>query len=87
MGFQYEDESLELNYKGQSYAFRAPSHLENKALVANLRAMKAGDDSIDPIDEYVNFLVSLGIPKEILEKMSVKGILSLFEYSVGAKKN
>lgn len=84
MGFQYEDEELELNYKGESHKFRAPSAYEQKQLSDTF---KNADESTDAVTIYVDFFVSLGLPKEIVSKMSMKGLLGLFEYAVGSKKN
>lgn len=84
MGFQYEDEELELNYKGTVYKFRAPSALEQRATSKKFR--EASDD-VDALDLYVEFFENLGLPKEVLEKMTMKGLMELFSYSLGAKKN
>jgi hypothetical protein len=84
MGFTYEDEELELNYKGTSYKFRAPSAFEQKE---TSRKFREADDKTDAVDLYIEFFESLGLPKEILGKMTLKGLLDLFGYAVGSKKN
>ena len=84
MGFQYDDEELELIYKGQSYKFRAPSAMEQRATSKKFRE---ADEDVDAVALYTDFFVSLGLPLEVLEKMSMKGLMDLFSYSLGAKKN
>lgn len=84
MSFEYVDEILELKYQGQSYSFRAPSALEQKQIAKDF---KNASEETDVIEMYVSFFVQLGLPKEVLEKMSVKGIVDLFSYAVGSKKN
>lgn len=84
MGFTYEDEKLELNYGGKTYEFRAPSALEQKATAKKFRE---ADENTDASDLYLDFFKSLGLPEEVLVKMSMKGLMGLFEYAVGAKKN
>lgn len=84
MGFTYEDETLTLSYKGVDYTFRAPSVIEQRKLG---KAFKEADEGIDAFDLYINFFKELGLPEEVLSKMSMKGIISLFEYAVGVKKN
>lgn len=84
MSFNYEDEKLELNYSGTKYPFRAPSALEQKATA---RKFREADENTDASDLYIEFFKSLGLPEEVLIKMSMKGLMGLFEYAVGAKKN
>lgn len=86
MGFKYEDEKLELDYAGKKYEYRAPSALEQRALNKKFQAAQ-GDDTVDATDLYLEFFKSLGLPEEVLIKMSMKGLMGLFEYMVGAKKN
>jgi hypothetical protein len=84
MGFQYEDEELELIYKGQTYKYRAPSAVEQQNTG---KKFKSADESTDVIGIYLNFFEGLGLPKEVLEKMSTKGLSDLFVYTLGSKKN
>ena len=84
MGFQYEDEELELTYKGQTYKYRAPSAVEQQVTA---KKFKDADETVGAADLYINFFVELGLPKEVLEKMSMKGLTDMFLYTVGAKKN
>lgn len=84
MSFKYEDEELELVYKSAVHKFRAPSAYEQKATAKKFREV---DENTDVIDLYVEFFVSLGLPQDVLEKMSVKGLTELFTYAVGSKKN
>lgn len=84
MGFVYEDEELELTYKGTVYKFRAPSAFEQKEMS---RKFREADENTDAVDLYVGFFETLGLPKDVLGKMSLKGLLDLFSYSVGSKKN
>lgn len=84
MGFQYEDEELELNYKGTVHKFRAPSAYEQKELAEKF---KDADETTNAVDLYIGFFEALGLQKEVLGKMSMKGLLGLFEYAVGSKKN
>jgi hypothetical protein len=86
MGFTYEDEELELVYKTEIYKFRAPSAIEEKALSAEFQAYKPGE-SKDPVDLYIDFFVNLGLPAEVLSKMSSKGLTALLAYATGTKKN
>jgi len=89
MGYKYEDEELEFEYKGQVYKFRAPSAVEQKAVSKKFKEYdieKAEPDS-DPIDLYINFFVELGLPLDVVSKMSSKGLFGLFEYAIGTKKN
>lgn len=84
MGFKYEDEKLELDFKGTIYMFRAPSALEQQAVS---KKFKHADENTDALDLYIEFFESLGIPKDVSSQMSMKGIVELFSYAVGAKKN
>lgn len=86
MGYKYEDETLELEYGGETHKFRAPSALEQKATARKFREA-TNDDTVDASDLYIEFFTNLGLPKEVLVKMSMKGLMGLFEYAVGAKKN
>lgn len=84
MGFVYEDEELELKYKEDVYKFRQPSAFEQKEMS---KKFKNADDNTDAVDLYIEFFKQLGLPEEILGKMSLKGLLDLFGYTVGTKKN
>lgn len=84
MGFQYEDEELELIYKGKTYKFRAPSALEQRMTSKKFR--EAGPEA-DAVELYLEFFADLGLPRDILEKMSMKGLMDLFSYALGSKKN
>ena len=84
MGFVYEDEELELTYKGEVHKFRAPSAYEQKAMA---KKFKESDEKTDAVDLYIEFFKELGLPEDVLGKMSLKGLLDLFAYAVGAKKN
>lgn len=84
MGFTYEDEELVLNFKGQVIKFRAPSAMEQQTVSKKFKA--AGEDA-DALDLYMEFFESIGIPRDVISKMSMKGIMELFSYAVGAKKN
>ncbi len=82
-GFKYEAEELSLEIGDKKYPFREPSHIEQSSL-------KAKFESASPenaFNIYIDFFVGLGLPKEPLDKMSVRGLIGLFEYAVGAKKN
>jgi len=84
MSFEYKEENLVLIYKGQNYEFRAPSAIEQRQIS---RKFKEADENADVVGLYVDFFVQLGCPQDVLEKMSMTGLLDLFAYSVGAKKN
>jgi hypothetical protein len=84
MGFQYEDEELELVYKGTTHKYRAPSAVEQQGIAKKFRDI---DENTDAVDLYIEFFEMLGIPKEVLQKMSVRGISDMFVYTVGSKKN
>jgi hypothetical protein len=84
MGFVYEEEELELKYKEDVHKFRQPSAFEQKNMAKKFRN---ADENTDAVDLYVEFFVMLGLPDEVLNKMSLKGLLGLFEYAVGSKKN
>lgn len=84
MGFVYEDEELELTYKGTVYKYRQPSAYEQKQMS---KKFKEADDNTDAVDLYIEFFKELGLPEDVLGKMSLKGLLDLFSYTVGAKKN
>jgi len=84
VGYKYEDEELELNFKGQVVKFRAPSAREQQAVS---KRFKEADENQDALDLYIEFFESLGISKEMTSQMSMKGIVELFSYAVGAKKN
>jgi hypothetical protein len=84
MGFVYEEEELELTYKGVAHKFRQPSAYEQKEMS---KKFKAADENTDAVDVYIEFFKQLGLPEEVLGKMSLKGLLDLFGYAVGTKKN
>lgn len=84
MGFVYEEEELELSYKGTVHKFRQPSAFEQKEMS---KKFKNADDNTDAVDLYIEFFKGLGLPEDVLGKMSLKGLLDLFSYTVGAKKN
>ena len=84
MGFVYEEEELELTYKGTTHKFRQPSAYEQKEMS---KKFKNADDNTDAVDLYIEFFKQLGLPEEVLGKMSLKGLLDLFSYTVGTKKN
>ena len=86
MGFTYEDEELELTYKGTTYKFRAPSAIEQKQTAKKFRDA-ATDENVDASDLYIELFVMLGLPLEIMQKLSMRGLTELFSYTVGAKKN
>lgn len=85
MGFKYEDEELELELKDQKIKFRAPSALEQKAISKKLKEFD--EETEDPVEIYMAFFESLGLSREVTGKMSFKGLMDLFGYSVGVKKN
>lgn len=82
--FVYEEEELSLKIKGQAHTFRQPSAYEQKALS---QRFKEADENTDAVDLYVGFFVELGLPKEVVSKMSMKGLVDLLGYATGAKKN
>lgn len=84
MAFVYEEEKLELKYKDTVHEFRAPSAFEQKNISKRFRE---ADENTDAVDLYVDFFVELGLPKDVLTKMTLKGLLDLFSYAVGTKKN
>lgn len=84
MGYVYEEKELELTVKGKVYKFRQPSAIEQKEMAVKFR--EASDDT-HAVDMYVDFFVNLGIPKDVLVKFSMEGLIGLFGYAVGAKKN
>jgi hypothetical protein len=84
MSFEYHEETLELKIKDQVYPFRSPSAYDQKELS---KKFKEATDDMQAVDLYIEFFVGLGLPKEVLAKLSMKGLLGLFEYAVGAKKN
>lgn len=87
MGFIYEDEELELTYKGTTYKFRAPSAFEQQEVLRTFKQTEENQKQGDGIQIYIDFFVNLGLTEEVLKKMSLKGLLDLFSYSVGSKKN
>jgi hypothetical protein len=84
MGYEYIEEQLELKYKGEVYPFRPASAYEQRALN---NKFKEADENTDAVDLYINFFKELGLPEEVLSKMSLKGLLGLFDYTIGTKKN
>lgn len=84
MGFEYVEEELSLTIKGEVYKFRQPSAFEQKEISKTFRQ---ADEKTDAVDLYVEFFKTLGLPEEVVIKMSLQGLLDLFSYSVGAKKN
>lgn len=86
MGFVYEDEELELTYKGTVHKFRTPSAFEQQDVMKKFKAAEKAEDQ-DGLQIYIDFFVNLGLPETVLQKMSLKGLLDLFSYSVGSKKN
>ena len=88
MGFVYEDEELELEYMGKKYKFRAPSAIEqDKTLKKFQDAGNTEDKKASATELYFEYFKDLGIPEEVLSKMTFKGLSDLFSYTVGAKKN
>lgn len=87
MGFIYEDEELELTYKGVAHKFRTPSVVEQKQFNKKLGKANEEDATVDVFDLYIEFFKNLGLPEEVLTKMSTKGLSGLFEYSIGLKKS
>lgn len=84
MGFQYEDEELELIYKGETFKFRAPSAIEQRTTAKKFRE---ATEEVDAVELYIEFFKGLGLPEDVLNKMSMKGLMDLFSYALGAKKN
>jgi hypothetical protein len=84
MGFVYEEEELELSFNGVAHKFRQPSAFEQKEMS---KKFKNADENTDAVDLYIEFFKQLGLPEEVLGKMSLKGLLDLFGYTVGTKKN
>jgi len=84
MGFVYEEEKLELKVGDKVYPFTTPSAKQQQ--LTSLKFRNA-DDNTDAVDLYIEFFESLGLPKEVLEKMSMKGLTDLFSYALGSKKN
>lgn len=84
MGFVYEEEELELNFKGEIYKFRQPSAFEQKEMS---KKFQNAESEVDPIDVYIELFKTLGLPEDVVIKMTLKGLLDLFSYTVDAKKN
>lgn len=88
MGFKYEDEELELHFQAQAYKFRAPSAKEQQAFIRGLSSIgKDEKEGLDIVDHYVEFFKGLGLPEDVLVKMSMKGLAGLLDYATGSKKN
>lgn len=85
MGYEYKDEELELKVRGKVYKFRQPSAMEQKKLGEQFKEAKEGID--DAVEIYIGFFEKLGLPRDVLESMSFKGLVGLLEYSNGIKKN
>ena len=84
MSFEYVEEEMSLKYKGEVYKFRQPSAYEQKEISKTFRL---ADENTDAVDLYIDFFKLLGLPSEVLLGMSLQGLLDLFSYAVGAKKN
>lgn len=84
MSFEYKDEELVLVVRGTKYPFRAPSAKEQRQIA---KTFKEANEDMDVLEIYVGFFVALGLPREVLETMSMRGLVDLFTYAIGGKKN
>jgi len=82
--FEYQEEELSLKMGDKVYNFRQPSAYEHKLIS---RKFKEADENTDAVDIYQDFFIRLGLPEEVVQKLPFKGLVDLFGYSVGAKKN
>jgi len=84
MGFVYESKELKATINGKEYSFREPSALKQKEMSKRFREATADQDAVDL---YIDFFKDLGLPEDVLNEMTLTGLLDLFSYTVGAKKN
>lgn len=84
--FQYEDEQLPVKIKGKEYSLRAPSAKEQDDISKMFTDAK-GKEGVSAVEIYANFFETIGLPKEVSMSMTLKGMVDLFSYVVGAKKN
>ncbi len=82
-----EEEIVKVKIKGIEYSFEAPGSKVTRSVRAEFKAASHESYEGDPIDIYINFLVKLGLPKEVIEALSDKKIMEVFGIALGSKKN
>jgi len=78
-----EPTKLTVKLFGKAYEFHAPTMRAMKAIRERVGA--AGNEQAFEI--WVEWLESLGIAKESLDKLEFKHLMSLIDYVTGASKN
>lgn len=57
------------------------------AMAAKLGTIQDGASDLDKLKYAIEFMASLGLPKEVSEELSVDAFKSLIDYILGSKKN
>jgi len=83
--FEYNEAKLELNIKGTKYEIREPSAQEQEEISGEFKDVSESGKSAVQI--YTDFFEKLGLKKDVTMGMSMNGLLALFAYVVGSKKN
>jgi len=57
------------------------------AMAARLGTIQDGASDLDKLKYAVEFMESLGLPREVSEELSVEAFKALIDYILGSKKN
>jgi hypothetical protein len=82
MSFVADADEFTAKIGGKEYKMAYPTHGQTKKLQAKLKDL--GD--LEPVDVYADFMVELGLPKDVFEKMSLKNIMALVKYTLDVEK-
>lgn len=85
MSFVYEPEIIRVKINGKDYEIKEPTVIQQRALRKDFEQASGGDSDVVKI--YSDFFSSLGLPVDAIESMSLRGLISLFEYTIGLKKS
>lgn len=83
--YEYIAKTYKIKLFGETYEAAEPTNAQSDAFFDQYEAVKAEGKTVTKV--YESFLVTLGLPKEQLAKLPLRGLLDIFTLVTGSKKN
>lgn len=83
---KYSDDELKFDYKGNVVSLRYPTAKQKKDWESNCLKIGTGEVEKDFFEYHKEFMVELGIPAEVYDKMQWKALEEVTQYLLGQKK-
>lgn len=78
-----ERSKLAVKIYGQEFEVLKPNVMQTRVILQKIGELK---DAVAVTDAWIEFLVGLGFPKELLESMEPEHLMTLIDFVSGVKK-